>query len=62
MKYNNVQIELMRERVAQAEVECLMADDHALYITLLEGHDGWNNTSDNDVVKQYESIYGKFDG
>ncbi len=62
MKYNKEQIDIMRERIAQAEVDCLSADDHALFITLLEGHDGWNNVQEKDVVKQYESIYGNFDG
>jgi hypothetical protein len=62
MKYNTLQLELMRERIATSEAECLMMDENMLLVTLLEGHDGWNNVSDEKVLKQYESIYGKFDG
>ena len=62
MKYNSEQIDLMRDKLAEAEAEMLEMDSHALYMALMEGFAGWNNISDDEVIEKYTEIWGSFDG
>ena len=62
MQYNSQQIEVMREKLAEAEVEALEGDSHALYMALLEGFSGWNNIDDDEIIEKYLEVWGEFDG
>ena len=62
MQYTEEQVELMREKLAEAETESLEGDSHALYMALLEGFAGWNNIDEDEVIEKYLEIWGNFDG
>ena len=62
MRYTQQQVEVMREKLAEAETEALEGDSHSLYMALLEGFVGWNNIDDDEIVEKYLEIWGDFDG
>ena len=58
-KYSEQAIAYMRERMAESEWEGL--NDRDIRLILMEGCVGWNNIDDDEVVAQYEAIYGEED-
>ncbi|HBZ37691.1 MAG TPA: hypothetical protein DEO59_04165 [Balneola sp.] len=56
-KYPKEDINAMRETLHESEWEGLK--DRDLRLILWEGCVGWENMSDEEVVEQYENIYGE---
>ena len=55
--YTEVEINEMREHLAESEWEGLKDKD--LKQVLWDGCVGWVNIPDEDVISQYEEIYGE---
>jgi hypothetical protein len=58
-KFSKEDIDAMRETLAEAEWEG--SKDAYLKEILREGCLGWENTPDEEVVEQYQNIYGETD-
>ena len=56
-KFSKEDIDGMRETLHESEWEGLK--DRDLRLILWEGCVGWENMSDEEVVEQYENIYGE---
>ena len=60
-EFTSEEIDMMRERLAESEMEMLGMDDHALFSVLMEGCDGWEKADDDEVVQKYLEVYGEFE-
>ena len=58
-KYTQTIVDGMKEQLAESEWEGLKDKD--LKQILWDGCVGWNNMTDEEVVEQYEDIYGEVD-
>ena len=56
-QYSKSDVDAMRETLHESEWEGLK--DRDLRLILWEGCVGWENMSDEEVVEQYENIYGE---
>ena len=57
--YTNEEIDSMKEQLAESEWEGLK--DRDLRRMTWEGHIGWKNIPDAEVVEHYQNIYGETD-
>ena len=56
-EYTTEQVDKMRQNLAEAENEILELDDRINI--LIDGCEGYDNWTDDDIVEQHESHFGE---
>ena len=57
MEYTGEQIEKMREKLAQRDID--QSDDGTLFDVFMDGCTGWRHFDDDFVIEQYEDLIGE---
>jgi hypothetical protein len=58
-EYTEMDMRMMREQLVESEHDGM--SDNDIKAILMDGCVGWKNASDEEIVAQYESIWGEME-